>query len=263
MKKTILLSALLLLTFIAQSQIVYEHNYPGSASIAKLAISGDKYYLMDWTNNQCKLYNMDHSIWKTINLSVPTGNYLYDIKFVSETLFNLDAKVELAYVYYSYDTALYYYSYVTKVINEDGNELSAIPGAEYSEVINSTSNGTKFLAYVYDYSVSPYTVNTMVYSVPGQLVSYGSDNSGLLEKPSPAFPNPCHSSVTIPYILPKGIVNGEILLIDSNGKTVRTYKVDEAFSELQMNTTGLPKGLYLYRIKAGNQVCSTGKILIK
>ena len=263
MKKTTLLSALLLLTFIAQSQIVFEHDYPGSTSITKLSISGNKYYLMDWTNSQCKLYNMDHSVWKTINLSVPAGNYLYDIKFVSETLFNLDAKVELAYVYYSYDSTLYYYTYVTKVINEDGNELLAIPGAEYSEAINSASNGTKYLAYVYDYSVLPYTVNTMVYSVPGQLSSDGQDDAGLLAKPSPAFPNPCHSSVTIPYTLPKGTTNGEILLIDSNGKTLRTFKLDNAFSDLQLNTTGMPQGLYFYRITAEGQVSSAGKIIVE
>ena len=262
MKKTPLLFAVLLSAVIAHSQIVFEHNYPGSTYITKLANSGNKYFLMDWNNNQCKLYNMDHSVWKTINLPVPAGNYLYDIRYVSETLFNLDAKVELAYVNYSYDTTLFYYSYVTKVINEDGTELLAIPGAQYSEVISTMGNGTKFLAYVYNYSVAPYTVNTLVYSVPGQVLSDGPADIGLPEISSPAFPNPCSTSVTIPYSLPVGTVSGEILLIDNKGNTVKTYRVDKTFNNLQLNTAGMPKGLYFYRIKAGDKYSSGGKIII-
>ena len=117
MKKNLLLLAMLMITFMAQTQIVKENDYTGSTNLVKLAISGEKYYTMDWSNNQCRLYNIDHSLWKTINLAVPSGMYLYDIRHVSETLFNLDTKVELAYTYYAYDTALYYYTYATRIIN--------------------------------------------------------------------------------------------------------------------------------------------------
>ena len=263
MKKTNLLLALLIATFISQAQIVKEHDYTGSTTLVKLANSGEKYYTMDWTNNQCQLYNIDHSLWKTINLPVPTGMYLYNISHVSETLFNLDTKVELAYVYYAYDTTLFYYTYTTRVINEDGLELLAIPGANYSETKSITGNGTKLLAWVYDYSVLPYSVHTMVYSIPGQGASDGPDSEGKNIKSAPAYPNPAQAMVTIPYFLPEGTETGEISLADGNGKVIRTYVIGKAFPNLQISTIGWPRGIYYYRIKTGSVVSLASKIVIE
>ena len=143
MKKIILLLVLFSLLATARAQIVLEKTYPASTGLTELAISGYKYFLMDAVNNQCRLYNMDHSVWKTINLSVPAGMYLYDVRYVSETLFNSDNKVELAYIYYSYDTTLLYYTYYTRVINENGAELLSIPGCSYLEVKTPGSFGTR------------------------------------------------------------------------------------------------------------------------
>ena len=151
MKKTIWLFLFIALIATARGQITLENTYNASTNITELATSGFKYYLMDVENNQCRLYNNNHSLWKTINLTVPAGMYLYDIKLVSETLFNSDNMVELAYIYYSYDSTLLYYTYYTKVINENGQELLSIPGCSYLEVKSAGNAGTKMLAYVYDY----------------------------------------------------------------------------------------------------------------
>jgi hypothetical protein len=263
MKKTKLLLALLIVTVISHAQIVNEHDYTGSTTLVKLANSGQKYYTMDWANNQCQIYNTDHSLWKTISLQVPAGMYLYDITHVSETLFNLDEKVELAYVYYAYDSALFYYTYATRIINEEGVELRAIPGASYSEIQSVTGSGTKLLAWVYDYSVIPYTVHTLVYSIPGQGASDGFGHTVKTNKAASAYPNPAHATVTIPYILPEGTETGEISLADGDGKTLRTYAVGKGFTNLQISTAGWPRGIYYYRIKAGTLVSPASKIIIE
>ena len=122
MKKSILLLVFLVTMMTSNAQISLEKTYNASTGITQLAISGYKYFLMDVVNNQCRVYNMDHSLWKTINLSVPSGMYLYDIKFVSETLFNSDSKVELAYIYYYYDATLLFYTYFTKVDTDSVEE---------------------------------------------------------------------------------------------------------------------------------------------
>ncbi len=263
MKKDILLVALLMATFFSQAQIVNEHDYTGSTTLAKLANSGDKYYTMDWTNNQCQLYNIDHSLWKTISVPVPSGMYLYDITHVSETLFNLDTKVELAYVYYAYDTTMYYYTYATRVINEDGLELLSIPGSSISEVKSVTGNGTKLIAWVYDYSVLPYTIHTIVYSLPGQQVSDGPDLQGANVRTGQAYPNPAQSTVTIPYNIPEGPNSGEIILSDGNGRIIRTFVIGSTFSNLQISTAGWPRGVYYYKIIAGGKVSVASKIVIE
>jgi hypothetical protein len=260
MKKSILLIVLMILMVTSRAQITLEHTYPGSTGLTQLSISGYKYFMMDWTNNQCKIYNLDHSIWKTINLSVPAGMYLYDIKFVSENLFNGDSKVELAYIYYYYDTSLLFYTYYTKVVNENGLELLTIPGCAYMELQTPGTQGTKMLAYVYDYSIVNWTVNTLVYSLPGVVSAneIAVEGNANLNKP---YPNPARSMVTIPYQLPNGIETAEILLINGSGNILKSYTVDRTYHELLIETAGLPKGVYMYQLKTGQGVINSGKII--
>ena len=262
MKKLQIILALIALVLSTQAQIVKEHEYINSANYVKLALSGEKYYALDWTNNKCIIYNLDHSIWKSINLAVPAGMYLYDIRHVSETLFNLDSKIELAYIYYEYDTIFYYYTYAERIINEDGLELLPISGAAFSELQTTINNGTKLLAWIYDYSVNPYIVHTAVYSVPGQPVSDGNKTEFQGIKELAAYPNPAQTNVSIPYTLPQGISNGVIEIIDFRGINIQKYQIGKDFSELKINTAGWPRGIYIYRIIAGQGYSSTGKLII-
>jgi hypothetical protein len=260
MKKSILLLVLLFLVVTSRAQILLEKPYTASTSLTELAVSGYKYYLMDVVTKQCRLYNMDHSPWKTINLSIPVGMYLYDIRYVSEKLFNTDNNVELAYIYYSYDTTLLYYTYYTKVVNENGLELLSIPGCAYVDVKSAGTSGTKLLAYVYDYSIVLWTLNTLVYSLPGNLPVGGMaiEGNGSLSR---AFPNPATSLVTIPYQLPEGVDNAEIRLTNAFGQVMKSYKVDRTFRELKVQTADLPKGVYIYQLKTDIGIISTGKLV--
>jgi len=260
MKKPILLLAFLLMMTISNAQITLEHNYPASATLTDLGLSGYKYYLVDVANNQCLIYNTDHSLWKTIALTIPDSMYLYNIQYVTDTLFNKDSKVELAYTYYSYDTALFYYTYNTRVIDEDGIELLAIPGCNFIDVIASGSGATKMLAYVYDYSLILYTVNTLVYSLPGSLPPGGirTEGEGFLRN---AYPNPAGSMVSIPYQLPDGINSAQILLINGSGQVLRSYKVDRTFHDLIIPTGDLPKGVILYQLKSDKGIIGSGRFI--
>ena len=82
-------STLILLFSIAtlHGQITLQHTYNYSTAVVKLETLGYKYYLMDVPTKQVRIYNMDHSLFKTINCTVPNGYFLADIKFVSENLF--------------------------------------------------------------------------------------------------------------------------------------------------------------------------------
>ena len=260
MKKTVLFLVFQALMIISNAQITLEQTYPASATLTEMGVSGYKYYLADFTNSQCRMYNTDHSLWKTIALTIPDNMYLYNIQYVSDTLFNKDSKVELAYTYYSYDTVLYYYTYYTRVIDEDGIELLYIPGCSYIDVINATTNGTKMLAYVYDYSIILYTVNTLVYSLPGHLPPGGisTTGEGFLKK---AYPNPAGSVVKIPYQLPQGINDAQILLVNGSGQILKSYRVDRTFYELIIQTGDLPKGVLLYQLITDQGIIGSGKLI--
>lgn len=103
---TIIFSILILGLF---AQVTLEQTYNYSTSVVKLETLGYKYYLMDVPSGQCRIYNLDHSLLKTINCSVPSGFYLSDVKFISEKLFDNDNGIELLCSYYKYNNSGAYY----------------------------------------------------------------------------------------------------------------------------------------------------------
>ncbi|MBU2650972.1 MAG: hypothetical protein KKA81_08555, partial [Bacteroidetes bacterium] len=104
-----------------KSQISLENTYNVSAGVAWLELSGTKYYVMDVANSQCRIYNLDHSLWKTMSFSLPANNYLYDIQYVTQNIFDQDSEVECLVTYYEYidNGSTQYYEYTTVVYNED------------------------------------------------------------------------------------------------------------------------------------------------
>ena len=262
MKNLLLMLFLLLLPLTFKAQISLENDYPASATLTEFDGSVYKFYVMDVANNACNIYNTDHSLWKTVSLSVPQGMYLYDIRYVSDKLFDTDNSVELAYIYYYYDTTLYYYTYYARVIDETGLELLSIPGCAYVDVRSAGADGYKLLAYVYNYSIVNWTVNTRVYSLPGTLPVSAIDPEGETAIRLP-YPNPAGETVTIPYDLPGGINSAEINLLNSNGQAVRTYRVDRNFHDLHVNTGELPPGVYIYQVTSGSGILNSGKIVVR
>ena len=145
--KKLTIATILLLPFLAFGQINLESTYNYSGSYTNLRSSGDKFFIMDVASSQCRIYNMDHSLFKTINCTVPSGYFLADIKFVSENLFNADSKIELAYTYYKYvsTSTSYYYIYGAKVITEAGTVLQPIDDAQYLYVNKTGDTEYKLL----------------------------------------------------------------------------------------------------------------------
>ena len=91
--KSSLTIALLLSGMILFAQPVYEHTFSESANIAHLESLGEVYYTMDVISKQCLIYDMDHTLLKSIALPTPDGYYLADIQYLSENLFNQDTFV--------------------------------------------------------------------------------------------------------------------------------------------------------------------------
>lgn len=263
--KHLLLITVLLAGLVSNSlgQITPEHTYTGvSAAYIKLPVEGYKYYIMDVANNQCRLYNPDHSLWKTINLSVPVNYYLCDIQFVSENLFNTDNTIELLYVSCIYNSTYQYYTYDTRIVTENGALLLSVLGAGYSAIYPS-DNGSKLLLWIYNYGVSPYTVSTSVYSIPGKLSTVSVKNIESVQGSlSQAYPNPAFSEVTIPYSLPPSVNQAYLKLYSMNGALVKSYTVDHTFSSIQVPTAELAAGMYVYRIESEGHKSESFKLSV-
>lgn len=247
-----------------KSQVIPEHTYTGvSASYINLPVAGYKYYVMDVPNSQCKLYNNDHTFWKTINLSIPANYFLCDIQFVSENLFNTDNLIELLYVSCLYNSSLDYYTYDTRIASESGTILQTVPGGGYS-LIYPAQTGSKLLVWEYDFSVFPEKVNTKVYSIPGQTATSINDLPAGNRFPlRNAFPNPTSNTVTIPYNLPVNVIKADLKVYDVSGNLVKSFVVDHTFDNILVQTNDMADGIYLYRIEAGEFKSETYKLSVR
>jgi hypothetical protein len=250
---------------ILNAQPILENTYPVSTSICCLEKSGDKYFTMDVTGKQCQIYNLDHSIYKTIALEVPADYYLYNIQFLTEHTFNSDDLIEFAYIYSKYNASetSYYYSYETRVINENGVEILKIPGAGHTDILETENNGRKFLAYVYDFFQIPTTTQTKVYSLPEvqePLKAGPIRNQYRLGNP---YPNPSGGMINIPVKLPPDAGAGELILYNMHGQEVMRQEVDGEEEMIILPGGTLIPGTYVYKVQTGKGESKGKKINIE
>ncbi len=265
MKNLILIGLLLLITAVGYSQVTLEQTYNYSAAPVILETLGYKYYLMDVSNAQCRIYNPDHSLFKTISCNVPAGCYLADLRYLSQKVFDLDEDIELVYTWYKYvpTAESYYYEYGSSIINEDGTSIAAIDGARYVYLNETGDNVWKLFAYCYDYSIWPERIWTNIYNLPGTVVSVIVPPSEKYDVGLKAFPNPAERTVKVSYTLPPEIKEATLFLIDSYGKLLNQFTVDNHTDHLLLNVSAYPAGIYNYYLQYNNTRSGSAKLAIK
>lgn len=237
----------------SKAQILFEQSYFFSGSVAKLEKDGSKYYVMDVSAKECRLYNLDYSLFKKIVLNIPTDRYLYDIQYVSQNLFDTDDGVEFLYVFYQYvqTSTSYYYIYTTRIADENGSILLDLPGGSWTDIWNIDGSGSRMLNYITDYSVYPYPVETRIYRLPGQISGTA---SGILADSydNRIFPNPTTGPV---QMHPGGFdtnERAEWVIVDSTGKLIARLPVQDAGKPVDLKSLGLVAGIYMVRMESKN-----------
>ncbi len=251
----VLISVALIFIIIPAShaQIVFEHSFNFSGNIAKLEKEGQKFYVMDDAINECRIYNLDYSLFKTVKLDVPSGDYLYDIQYVTQNLFDMDDSIELLFVFYQYvqTTTSYYYIYTTRVADENGTILADLPGGSWTEIMNISGSGSRMLTYITDYSSFPYSVETRIYRLPGQISSAAKVMASPAEG-NGIFPNPTTGSI---QMAPGGFQlsdKAEWVILDSSGKLIARQPVTGPAIPVDLKSLGLVAGIYMVRLESKN-----------
>lgn len=263
MKKLIVSVLFLSIFYMLNAQVTLEKKYDFSAAVVEFETLGYKYYLMDVPNGQCRIYNMDHSLLKTINCNVPANFYLYDIKFLTEKLFDNDAGIELFCTFYKYNASPEYYEYDSKIINEDGSQLTFIDGALYNYINKTGENTYKLFSYCYDFSVWPEKVWTNIYNLPGTPVV-----SAFLQNETPdfnlkAFPNPTSGQLKVAYSLPPEVREGTLFLFDNSGRLIQKFIIDNHTDHLLLNVSDYKSGVYHYFVEYGNKRSASQKVVVR
>jgi hypothetical protein len=263
MKTSFLTTILVLAAFALQAQVTLDKKYDYSTSVVKLETLGYKYYLMDVQLGQCRIYNTDHSLFKTINCNVPGGFYLYDIKFISEKTFDADAGIELICTYYMYNSAKAYYDYDSKIINDDGSAIVTIDGSLYNYINKTGENSYKLFSYCYDYSVSPEKVWTNIYNLPGSPTVNAFFEEFTPKADLNVFPNPASATINVAYHLPENIGSGTLNIVSTEGKLVKQFQVDRHTDHLSLDAGDFNSGVYHYFIEYGNTRTETKKLVVR
>ena len=279
MRKLLFLIFVFILTKTSSAQITLEHTYDSASIVGPNSFSG-LFYMVDlevdsfkymrtyWvygtSERQLRFYNLDHSIWKTIDISsFPTPpplslNYGFSILYVSQHLFNSDDSLE--FMYACTDCSPNF----TAIYNEAGRQLffgdSLEPVVDLHvpqamRPIYSTQQGTKMIL-----SHMNGTVN--VYSLNGILTT-GIDMYA--PKGGPEFkiaPTPTSEFTRINFSLPQGINNAQIIVCDINGNKLKEYNVDSSFNDLVINNKDFPPGTYLFTLQSQNDIITRKQIVI-
>ena len=269
MKKTIYIIALTLVALTTKAQVTLDHtysysgNFEGAFKLVNLSVSGYKYCLVDQTLRQVRLYNLNHSLWKTINLVAASPNWLQNI-VVSEQLFNSDNLVEVLYstnfgANHIYDSVF--------VINELGSMVfSAINGYNTNSP-HIQNDGVNFKLFLTDTLGTQGYVYSLTGTLPcdlcGGVMGISEPNSnGNKEMISNPFPNPTNDKTTITYELPEGINQGKLVFYDVTGNVVKEFNVDRTFKDLQVSNSDLSAGTYYYELQTSKGTSGGKKLVV-
>lgn len=223
-----------------------ERNYDGYLNRIKLDNAGEKYFVTNFTSKQVEIYNGNHSIWKIVNLQIPTNSTLSTAIHLSDNQINSDNLVEIMYSFSTtYNDVTYWES---QIINENENILLSLPNASFVSLNNISGLQKNIFAYS---SVGTKHTNE-VYSLP-------TDNtvlSDLQDLGVIIFPNPAENIVTI----------------ETNNKNISSIKIissnGEIFYETELNSykttielTKLAPGIYFIIGLGNEQIIFTEKLV--
>ncbi len=254
MKKLPICLLLLIAAISLSGQITLEQSYAHSGNLTELSDGEFKYFMMDVPLKQVRLYNEDHSLYKTISLTIPSGYYLYDVKFVSRNIFNQDVNIELLYIYQKYEPidGVDAYSYGLRVISEGGTMLLTLDNGGFAEILEG-SDGPKLLAYQYIFYDTYYLVYTNVYKLGGELKSADKQTFSSLK----LYPNPVNEELTINA--PPGTGTVIINITDLAGRKVISENYETQGGRVSIPVNSLPAGTYLVTLHEDSGEMSSGK----
>ena len=145
-------------------ELTLENTYTdGNVSRIKLENSSEKYYLLDKVNNHAKVYNSNHSLWKTVSLPKPINAIYTNIDVISETQLNPDAVLEIGYAYS--ETVNNSKQYEAKIVNENNLVLLTVPNSSRLQISSLEGLQNKLIAAI-QMNSGTWSFGTSIYDLP-------------------------------------------------------------------------------------------------
>ena len=77
-----------------------------------------------------------------------------------------------------------------------------------------------------------------------------------------SYPSPAKEYAVINYHLPSGVSNAELIVFNILGQSVKKFNIYKASGYVNLSTTNLPSGTYIYVIQTANKISKVKKILV-
>lgn len=204
--------------------------------------NGINYYTLDNSTNILNFYNSNHILFKTLTIPVDSGSTLNNIYYPCDKLFNNDNLIEFIVTSRIPNIPPATGStYKTKLMNENGVVIQQFVDNSNCYLVKGTTNNYKLIVNS-GYNTTIYTYQ--VYSLAGTL-SIAQQN--LVNKQFIGYPNPTENIINISNNIPNG-ENAILEVFDTTGKKVIQKNVVGENGEINLDTTELSNGVYIYKL---------------
>jgi hypothetical protein len=298
MKKESLLF-LLILPLLSHGQLSFEHGYVETNNnlhyrnavmekVVNLSSGGYKYAIAYFPagpapNYELKLYNMDHTLYRTITLPNPpacAGGFhapdrLFDavpfLEYISDNLFDTDTLIEMVINWVGTTSSPGYT--LNMVYKEDGTILLPTDNCLAQRVLKvyKTDVSTFKLMSKVRYSSgvsSPYD-SVSIYSLPGTIpcdVCFGetslihdmNNETGEFR----GYPNPATDYFNVDFEFPPGSKKGTIDFYNLQGILVKSFHVDNSMRNIRLTTDDIAAGTYFYQLKSDIASIGSKKMIV-
>jgi hypothetical protein len=221
----------------------YAHNnYSGLVIRKKLETSGEKFYVGE--EQQIKIYNSDHTLWKTIDVTLPPDAMLIDINHISENVLNNNSNIELILSYYDFQS-----DDINSLIIDDTGTIRLTTNGNLRLIVNPDVEApNKLIASSYMHG------NSIVYSVSDITTNIDTPSQTISTK---IVPNPTSDFIKIS--MDTLVPFNQITIYDQNGKNVLDL---ENYNNSPIDVSFLPKGLYFLLGKEKDQLLFKSKFIV-
>ena len=284
MKTKLTTIALIIIASVSLAQITQEKVFVSggehleTATFIELENSGDKYFYYDRENLIINIYNLNHTLFKSIQLDTVAmglvgypkwegGFYPYCL---SENLFDNDNEIEfllaLGNCSKDYSTCIG----KTIIVNEDGSvifdKLNQAPNenlkgyVQFPDWIKNTEEGAKMI-------LSNQNDSLFIYNLPGSVpCKTCSSSEATSNKKDPekvydinVFPNPTTNQITLAINTDK--TSMKVHIYSTDGKLVKSVSVVNGNNLI--DTADLVSGTYIYNVQTDTEVIHASQFIKK
>ena len=244
----------LLYLFIAISSISFsqtlEKNYTSNGSnnypknFAFLTSSGLNYYTINSTDNEISIYDSNHTLYKTVSISLTNSIEIGAVFLASDKLFNSNNKIE--FIIRTQANRTEGSENKMLLFDEDGTNLFDFGDRWEAFYFKDENNNFKLLTETNDKS------DNITYDIYGLSGTLSSTQEAFHSRGEfIGFPNPSSNIINITNPL-KNNEKEKIEIYDINGKKVIEKEIIGNGKNIELNISNLSKGIYSYRILGYN-----------